>query len=286
VKNYLDLSYQPLEIAVNAGDDIAKLLVALGVTIDFGLKRSLWPYASPSDRRSLKDWVDFSVAHLAADISQKTGEARLAQQEEEAVKIAEDTVMASAAKPEWKAFLQQYTTRWASNTTSADLAQSYKISEIRRKEQELERLKDVREFLADLQGSLVEKNAKAWKDIYPAVETQAWLQPIPRDPVPRTQPTKSKPETTYVYLTKAAYNRVNVPGHLVERYDELYEACFAGDNAKIQALCLPIAGQDPVLSEGALSPLNINVRLIDDTIAKYDASGEFLIYLINCGVLI
>ncbi|KAF8185205.1 ankyrin [Pholiota molesta] len=175
VKNYLDLSYQPLEIAVNAGDDIAKLLVAL------------------------------------ADISQKTGEARLAQQEEEeAVKIAEDTVMASAAKPEWKAFLQQYTTRWASNTTSADLAQSYKISEIRRKEQELERLEDVREFL-----------------------------PICKAPSLRRTP---KPGRTFIRLSK------------LRRGCNLFH-------------------EIPYLAHNQRNPNQRRLTLIDDTIAKYDASG-------------
>ena len=43
--------------------------------------------------------------------------------------------------------------------------------------------------------------------------------------------------TGYVRHTKCA--RVSIPAHLKMFYDELYEACWTGDNAVIQELCLP-----------------------------------------------
>ena len=38
------------------------------------------------------------------------------------------------------------------------------------------------------------------------------------------------------------YSRQFVPQHMVSDYDKLYEACYAGDDAKIQKLCLPVEG--------------------------------------------
>jgi hypothetical protein len=43
--------------------------------------------------------------------------------------------------------------------------------------------------------------------------------------------------TRYVCHTK--YTTVPIPAHLKVFYDELYEACWTGDNAAIQELCLP-----------------------------------------------
>ena len=43
--------------------------------------------------------------------------------------------------------------------------------------------------------------------------------------------------TRYVYHIK--FNTVPIPAHLKVFYDELYEACWTGDNAVIQELCLP-----------------------------------------------
>jgi hypothetical protein len=43
--------------------------------------------------------------------------------------------------------------------------------------------------------------------------------------------------TGYVRHTK--YSTVPIPAHLKVFYDELYEACWAGDNTVIQELCLP-----------------------------------------------
>jgi hypothetical protein len=89
---------------------------------------------------------------LEAEISEKAGEVRLVQQhEEEAAKKVEDTAMVSEAKPECKAFFQkQFAILRATNTTSPSDAHLFKIKKARKKEEEFGRLRDVRDFLADL----------------------------------------------------------------------------------------------------------------------------------------
>lgn len=45
--------------------------------------------------------------------------------------------------------------------------------------------------------------------------------------------------TGYARHTKYYYSTVPIPAHLKVFYDELYEACWTGDNTVIQELCLP-----------------------------------------------
>lgn len=41
------------------------------------------------------------------------------------------------------------------------------------------------------------------------------------------------------YVRHVKYGTIPIPAHLKVFYDELYEACWTGDNAAIQELCLP-----------------------------------------------
>ncbi|KAF9475283.1 ankyrin [Pholiota conissans] len=281
VKNYLGLAYQPMEVAVNAGDDVAKLLIALGATIDFGLRRSMHQYSSATERRSLKDWVEYAMSKLSKEITEKTEEVKVSQKKaEEASRKAEKMDTSESPKSGWKEYLEAHLAALASpKDISQDYTARVNMIERHRKEEELDRLIDVKNFLADLQGDLIEKKAKSWQDIYPAIETQATMA-LPSINTPfYTNTTKdSEAGTSYVYLAKTSYNRSYVPEHLTEKYDELYEACFAGDNEKIQALCLPIEGQETNFSQGVPSPLKISVRLIDASISKYNGNGYTPLY--------
>jgi hypothetical protein len=72
----------------------------------------------------------------------------------------------------------------------------------------------------------------------------------------------------------------NVLEHLIDRYDELFEACFAGDNDKIQGLCLPLENQNAKIGLGQNStPLNISVRMVDGSISRYDDKGATFRYI-------
>lgn len=52
------------------------------------------------------------------------------------------------------------------------------------------------------------------------------------------------------------------PGtHLIPLYDELYEACWNGDNDKIRALCLPPADDSPSPASGTRDLLQITARV-------------------------
>ena len=51
------------------------------------------------------------------------------------------------------------------------------------------------------------------------------------------------------YIRHVSYSTIPVPAHLKVLYDELYQACWTGDNASIQELCLPKCltdGKEPI----------------------------------------
>ena len=62
------------------------------------------------------------------------------------------------------------------------------------------------------------------------------------------------PQTSGYIRHVNSYSTAHVPAHLKVLYDELYEACWAGDNASIQELCLP-----KHLSDGK-EPIQISVQ--------------------------
>jgi hypothetical protein len=93
---------------------------------------------------------------------------------------------------------------------------------------------------------LDEKHALAITDYYSRVEPilraySAMPQASQSDETPTLQTSgqqHSAPKGTG-YHRHTKYATVPIPAHLKVFYDELYEACWTGDNAVIQELCLP-----------------------------------------------
>lgn len=276
VKNYLHIAYQPLEVAIQNQDDIADLLFALGASADLGLRRSLAAYSNIQERRTLKDWVDFAVLSITHSIEDKESNDVVlvsTAMDIDNAKLEEET------KTGWKGFYEGYVTslRKPGDKKVDQKKAEEKLLEqaARHAKEELERLGDIKQFLLELQSHLEKRGAKTWKEAYPLVETTATL------PVKQTTAkvekqvigAKKQRDTNYVYLGTSSYNRQNVPEHLIDHYDELFEACFAGDHDKIQRLCLPVEGQGATIAKNT-PPLNISVRMVDDSISNYDSRGR------------
>ena len=276
VKNYLHIAYQPLEVAIQNQDDIADLLFALGASADLGLRRSLAAYSNIQERRTLKDWVDFAVLSITHSIEDKESNDVVlvsTAMDIDNAKLEEET------KTGWKGFYEGYVTslRKPGDKKVDQKKAEEKLLEqaARHAKEELERLGDIKQFLLELQSHLEKRGAKTWKEAYPLVETIATL------PVKQTTAkvekqvigAKKQRDTNYVYLGTSSYNRQNVPEHLIDHYDELFEACFAGDHDKIQRLCLPVEGQGATIAKNT-PPLNISVRMVDDSISNYDSRGR------------
>ncbi|KAJ7167928.1 ankyrin repeat protein [Mycena filopes] len=92
------------------------------------------------------------------------------------------------------------------------------------------------------------------------------IRPRPASPHP-TVPAAAPIEARYHRL-KPHLRQEEVPAIIASLYDELFDACFNGENSKIEALCL--AGQDP---SSRTAPLQISVSLSRKGASEYDVSG-------------
>lgn len=289
VKNYLQFAYCPLETALLNNDEFAFLLVQLGTSVDVGLKRSYRPHVGPTERRSIKDWVDYAVKEIADRIRKK---------EEEDTVIVNKADAIPEPKPAPKVPRTGWLGHWEKHHEHVNKAYMVldkmskpmpKLSEEERIARSdlnakwyLERLRDVQSFFLEVQALLSEKNAKTWSQIHPDLESRPLPPPVPpmKTIFPSTpkasesvEPKKPVRDYRYVYLSSRYYGARNVAEHQLDAYDELFEACYTGDNQRIQALCLPIPGQTP--APGAPSPLNIGVRMVHDSAGSYHYDGKF-----------
>jgi hypothetical protein len=94
---------------------------------------------------------------------------------------------------------------------------------------------------------------------------------IPEREEPATSGIGSQTPVTYQesgYIHHEKYTTTLIPLHLQVFYDELYEACWKGDNASIQELCLPkqvAEGKEPI-------QIVVQTRLCD----RFASSGALL----------
>ncbi|KAG8933990.1 hypothetical protein FRC01_005887 [Tulasnella sp. 417] len=85
---------------------------------------------------------------------------------------------------------------------------------------------------------------------------------------------KTKPFKRYSLFKGPSEYGENYPGtHLIPLYDQLYEACWNGDNDKIRALCLP-PGDDTPPPSGTRDLLQITAR-VKYTEQTYDYSNGY-----------
>ncbi len=258
VDNYLHLASQPVEVALGQNDDIAQLIISLGATIDFGLKRSLEGRSSSRTvKRTVKDWIEFGLKELTERISKQDSE------------LSEPAITPTVPQPVdspktgWKAYVKEYEDRLKASSTGTAAAK------MEAKKRALEELTDAKEFLSEVQEILSKHNAKSWYALYPSTETE---EPKAQNNS-SIQPSSPIPEQEWVYVNlsigRFSFSAERVPQHLVAAYDELYEACYNGDNEKIQKLCLPDCEPEANGVEEGESPLNISVRYVAKTTEYY-----------------
>lgn len=259
VDNYLQLACQPVEVALGQNDDVAQLIISIGATVDFGLKRSLEGRSSSGTvKQTVKDWVEFGLKELTERISK--------QESELLVPDNAATVLQTADSPKtgWLAYVKEYEDCLKATSTDTAAAKT----KLEAKKQALEELNDAKAYLLEVQEVLSKRNAKPWYELYPSTETEEPKAQI-KTPIPPSSPI---PEQEWVYVNLSSrsfsYRTERVPQHLVAAYDELYEACYNGDNEKIQKLCLPDCGPEAD-SDGGESPLNISVRYVTKPTGYY-----------------
>ncbi|KAJ7683514.1 hypothetical protein B0H17DRAFT_1137647 [Mycena rosella] len=219
--------FHPLEAALSRHDDIIRLLADLGAEINMGTKRALSMNSRPEDRRTYVEWVQNAVASLSVQISELNSS------------INPPEVVDSDAHPGFKAHLAAHL---AKEKASLATWQKTHIGALSYGEQRRARLIDVREYLTDTEKFLLERGAKPWSAVYPdnvSTASDPKINQFGEVNVLFGRRNKSISSTVNYYSLKGPYDQEAVPAFQDTLYDELYEACFIGDNDKVQELCLP-----------------------------------------------
>ncbi|KAK0455652.1 uncharacterized protein EV420DRAFT_1692258 [Desarmillaria tabescens] len=115
-------------------------------------------------------------------------------------------------------------------------------------------------YLVDTESFLLSRGAKTWNEIFPN-------KPITNKDSDSDSSENSADKERYCELLATYYRHDYIPASLNASYDDLYEACFKGDNDKILQLCLPPEG-----SEITSTLLSMSVYVVNPT-SKWSATG-------------
>ena len=240
VKNYLDLAYHPVESAMTNGDDLVHLLVRLGASVNTIPKTIAG--SSYYDKMSLKNWIDNEIRKLDTRIKP----------------VDAPTMLPITTPPEcsgWEKFYREYQES-LKKLTEEELRKQvlHNEKEKREKLEKLEKLEDSKAYFVEVKQLIEDHGAKT-------------LAKSSKDETPSriSSPPTMERNPSYKFLS-TGYHSHDVPQHLLSSYDQLYEACYAGDHEKIQSLCLPAEGAQP----GSIL-LNISVEMVDNTDNGYNS---------------
>jgi hypothetical protein len=221
--------HMPVETAIARHDDVIELLVALGADVNLPTKQALqYPYSS-DNRRSLFDWVCYAVRWMSDEISKK-----------QATTESECSIV-----PGWKGY-------HANLLRANDIVQEKLLAKDQattNKDQALHGLIKIKGYFVDVERLLVSRQAKTWNDLYPEEKDKSTASQSITTP---SRASPSEGQSQYLRMS-GGY----APQYLSSSYDELYEACFTGNNEKVQQLCLPPSG-----FKTQAYPLQISVQTV------------------------
>lgn len=129
-------------------------------------------------------------------------------------------------------------------------------------------IKDLHDYFVRVEALLISHDTKTWDELYPQNEVVQSNQHLPV--FMPTLAIQSNPG--YALATRPGHSWLAVPQHMVPRYDELYEACFTGDDKTIKELCLPTGP-----SQSAHSPLQIAVQTVGTNMSVPNAGMSLIL---------
>ena len=270
INNYLDLAYHPIETAMTNHDDLVHLLVPLGASVNIGLKNCMRAYAVVSEKRTLNDWLENMINIFNDRIEYCT------EPQAKAPAVPVDLPEPSTG---WQKFCREYHESLKTFPIGEEHASRRADEKLEKEKLEyLERLKKLQEaraYFVEAKQLFDDHGAKTWKKVYKNVESKAINTlpiRIPPTLIPSAKPSPKVELHSYVFLASSHYHSANtVPQHLLSSYDELYEACYVGDNEKIQSLCLPAEG-----AKSSSISLNISVKMMPGVVDYYNINGKRL----------
>ncbi|KAI0350817.1 ankyrin [Trametes cingulata] len=211
----------PVEVSLAHLSEAVELLVNAGADYNVGIRRSYYEHGGPKWHKTILDYVRSVIPAI-----ERIVDALATRVDDE---LNRTKYRGLATSPGWKG------ARGAQLLRVAELGHRYEYLTKQYAEQR-ERFLRALEYFRKAEELLVSRRAKTWKELYPDSEA---------DPDPASFFRPALPDL-YDYQSPTAYYKFSrqwgfteVPSHLVALYDELFEACVAGDKAKIEELCLP-----------------------------------------------
>ncbi|KAF7347372.1 Ankyrin repeat protein [Mycena venus] len=257
----------PVETALVLQDDMALLLVSLGAQVDFSVGASSEPYfggPKPEGKVKLHQWIRSAIDWLSLSLlhqpSKPPSEAANVEQEPLpggwSTCLANLLAMKRKNDPVW-------TPEWTEEQSSQYM------------ESEKRRLNALKDYLIAV-GRLIpgfsdtESEIQAPQPIAPGVTLDSRAtSPVPSNHERRARYYRLQPPHT---MTPYGFNPYGgdissdySPAYLDRLYDDLFEACFAGSNEKIQQMFLP---------EAAPTTIDTSIFYISVHVADPEASHK------------
>jgi len=203
--------HTPVETAIHRHDPAIYLLVGLGASLDVGIKLSY--RGSWAKKASLLEAVEAMVKNIDMEME------RLRRPAE-----PESMDVDHADQPEWKA--------WIIKSTQAIKNFEKKENEQQKANKRINELTRMKDYLEEVLGLMKEKKAKTWNQIHPDDEKKENDDNANADK-------QEKTETPFFSAWSSEWWAAPVLREKAPLYEELYEACWNGDDDKLRELCLP-----------------------------------------------
>ncbi|KAF9530926.1 hypothetical protein CPB83DRAFT_849882 [Crepidotus variabilis] len=234
--DYLPRVFQPVETALCSSPEAFSLLVACGASINIGIKSSLDIYEPSDQRRTIIEWVPIAINDITCQILK--------------LKLESDSLdpQPNPNHPPWKSFLQALESSQLKQFNAVG-----KDNEIKVKDRKMKELVECQRYFEEALRILQEHKAQSWGYIYPNIESTATTEFREMHKQSASNVSPKKAWTCFYLMT--GNRRQSVPNHLLESYDELFEACYAGNNDKVKQLCMPTNAAPGV------HPLKVAVRI-------------------------
>lgn len=233
----------PVEAALCCHTDLIQLLVSVGASINRATRVSMSTYANQEILRTYLDWARYAIGWINRYISEQQDKMEL-----ETKKL--DSITTALSTP-WRTFVSR--TIYLSDNgvlPGSELQKKKFVEDQVELEKTTRKCVALKGFFGDAERLLVSKGAKTYNILFADTEKRSTatsnvsIQIDHRDHIFWQQNSNS---TKYFFLGQHDYSREAVPMYLNDRYDELFEVCWKGDDTTVRKLCLPDEGKENAL---------------------------------------
>ncbi|KAI0708741.1 hypothetical protein C8T65DRAFT_535541, partial [Cerioporus squamosus] len=224
----------PVETAIYNTSDALQLLLDLGADYNIGIRQAYHPIGNQNSKLTFLDAVRGMSATIKKDLTDIRTKADIENDMEKFKELAEQPGWQGA---HWTEVIKLIREGEGKRADGAPMLLGHNAGVQEKMKKNLGLSLD---FLTKAEELLISRGAKTWKELYPD-------QPTIDDP---SEYFRSVAMGYWRSRNNLEFFRMNgtwafeqVPSHLTARYNELYQACCDGDNAKIEELCLPKDGK-------------------------------------------